>query len=175
MYQAEHLDQQPRILDNAPVPADGLVGDIRVADLALVLDLDELDVSNEAKYFDYMSNDLVGWDCLDQLDLIVGLEVSHLISDLPNDLEVVATEHELHVDVDGDGDLADGVFYEQDHSFLQVGFEIDAVAVLDEESDLTLVISALQVNMTGHEVGATASRVVFKTLVDLQNHKNSIR
>ena len=49
-----------------------------------------------------MSDDLVGRDCLDQLDLIVGLEISHLVFDLTDNLEVVATEHELDVDVDRD-------------------------------------------------------------------------
>ncbi len=47
-----------------------------------------------------MSDDLVCGDCLDELDLVLGLEICHLVFDLANDLEVVATEHQLDIDVD---------------------------------------------------------------------------
>ena len=47
----------------------------------LVLDLDELDVSDEAQHLDNVTDDLVSEDCLDQLDLVVGLEVGYLVLD----------------------------------------------------------------------------------------------
>ena len=108
-------------------------------------------------------------DRLDKLDLVVGLEIGHLVSHLADDLEVRGAEHELHVDVDRDGNLAHRVLHQQDHASLQVGFEVDAAAVLDEERHFALVIRALQVDMTGHKVRATAPRIVFQTLIDLQS------
>lgn len=88
------------ILDDASIAADSFIGDLIAANLAPVLDLDELDVGDKAQHFDNMADDLVSGDRLNKLNLIVGLKVSHLILDLPNDLEVVAAEHKLHVDVD---------------------------------------------------------------------------
>ena len=168
LHQAENLDEEPRVLNDAPVPTDGLIGDIRVADFTFVLNLNELDVSDEPKHLDYVPDNLISRNRLDQLDLVVRLEVSHLVLDLTDDLEVAAAEHELDVDVNGDRNLAHGILDKEDHASLQVGFEVDPTAVLNEERHLTLVIRALQVNMTGHEVCATASRVVLQALVDLR-------
>ena len=80
--------EQLRVLNDASISADSLIGDIRPADFALVLNLDELDVSDEAEHLDHMSDDLISWNRLYQLDLIVGLEVGHLVSYLADDLEV---------------------------------------------------------------------------------------
>ena len=49
-----------------------------------------------------MANDLVSWNRLDQLDLIISLEVCHLILHLPYDLEIIAAEHQLHIYVNAD-------------------------------------------------------------------------
>jgi len=87
------------ILDDASIAADSLIGDLIATHLAPVLDLDELDVRDKAQHFDNMADDLVGGDRLNELNLIVGLKVGHLVLDLPNDLEVVAAEHNLHIDV----------------------------------------------------------------------------
>ena len=61
-----------------------------------------------------MPDYLIRWNSLDQLDLIVRLKIGHLVLNLPNDLEVSDTEHELHIDVDGDGNLAHRVLDQQD-------------------------------------------------------------
>ena len=167
LHQAEHLDEESRVFDDATVSTDCLVGDVRVAHFTLVLYLDELDIRDESQHFNHMSDDLVGWDCLNQLDLIIGLEISHLVFSLSNNLKVGAAEHELHVDVDGYWNLADSVLHKQDHSTLQVGFKVDAAAMFNEQSDLTLVIGAFQVDMTGYKVGSTVSRTLLQTLVNL--------
>ena len=161
--------EQLRVLDDASISADSLIGDIRPADFALVLNLDELDVSDEAEHFDHMPDDLVSWNRLDQLDLIVSLEIGHLVSHLANDLEVGGAEHELHVDINRDGYLAHCVLHQQNHASLQVSFEIDAIAMFDKERHLALIIRTLQVNMTGHKMCATAPRIVLKTLINLQS------
>ena len=120
------------MFDNAAIAAHLLIGDVCMTVLALVLDLDELNVGDEAEHLDDVTDDLVGGDCLDQLDLVVGLEVGHLVLDLTDDLEVGAGEHQLRVDVDRGGDLAHGVLDKQDHAALQRRLEIDAAVMLHE-------------------------------------------
>lgn len=164
---AEDLNEELRVLDDAAIPTDGLIANVGAAHFALVLNLNELDVSDEAEDFDHVPDDLVRGDRLDQLDLIVGLEVGHLVLHLPDDLEVGHAEHELHIDVDGVGDLAHGILDEQDHAAPQVGFQVDAAVMLDEERHLALVICALQVNVTRHKVRTATPRIVLQALVDL--------
>ena len=88
------------VFNNASISANGFIADISATHLALILNLDELDVSDEAKHFDNMADYLVSWDCLNQLNLVVCLKVSHLILHLANYFEVVTAEHQLDVDVD---------------------------------------------------------------------------
>lgn len=57
-----------------------------------------------------MSDDLISGNCLYQLDLVVSLEVGHLVLDLSNDFEVLNVEQHLGVYVDGDGNLTESVF-----------------------------------------------------------------
>jgi hypothetical protein len=47
-----------------------------------------------------MANDPVSRHRADQLDLVVGLEISHLVLNLTNYFKVVDREDQLHVDVD---------------------------------------------------------------------------
>ena len=122
-----------------------------------------------------MSDYLIGRDGLNELDSVIGLKVRHLVFDLSNDLEVRAAEHQLSVDVDLDGNLAHGILHEQDHSSLQCRLEVDATRVLDEESDLTLVIGRLQIDVTSHEMSTTATSIVFETLIDLSQSRKHQR
>ena len=113
-----------------------------------------------------MTDDLVGGDCLDQLDLVVCLEVGHLVLDLTDDLEVGAAEHELSVDVDRGGDLAYGVLDEQDHAALQRRLQINPAVMLNKERNLALIIRALQIDVASHQVCA-ADGSVFQIFVYL--------
>jgi len=142
LHRAQDLNQQSRVLDHATTATDLLIGDVSVAVLALVLDLDELDVCDEAKHLDHMPDDLIRRDRLNQLDLIISLEVCHLVLHLANYFEIGAAEHELGVDVDRDRDLPHSILHEQDHSALQSRFQIDAAIMLDEEGDFRFIISA---------------------------------
>ena len=65
MDQAQHLNKQIWVFDDASISANGFIANISATDLTLVLDLDELDVGDEAEHFDDMANDLVSWDGLD--------------------------------------------------------------------------------------------------------------
>ena len=88
------------IFDDAAITANCLIADISATHLTLVLNLDELDVGDEAEHLDDMADDLVSRDGLYELYLVVSLEIGHLILHLANYLEVVTTEHKLHIDVD---------------------------------------------------------------------------
>lgn len=88
------------VFNNASISANCFIADISATHLALILNLDELDVSDETKHFDNMADYLVSWNCLNQLDLVVCLKISHLILHLANYFEVVTAEHQLDVDVD---------------------------------------------------------------------------
>ena len=65
LHRAENLNHEPRVLDHAAVAANLLIGDVCVAVLALVLNLDELDVCDEAQHLDDVADDLVGGDRFD--------------------------------------------------------------------------------------------------------------
>ena len=100
LNQAQNLDKQVWIFYDASVSANGFIADISATHFALVLNLNELDVGNETEHFDNMADNLVSWDGLNQLDLVVSLEISHLIFHLANYFEVVTAKHQLDVDVD---------------------------------------------------------------------------
>lgn len=105
----EDLNEQARVLDDTATTTHLLILNVKMAVLALVLNLDKLDVGDEAKDFDDVADDLISRDRLDQLNLVARLEISHLILYLPNDLEIGAAKHQLGVDVDRDGDLTHGI------------------------------------------------------------------
>ena len=88
LHEAEHLDEKLRVLDYAPVSTNCLIRDVRAAHFTLILDLDELDVCDKSENLDHVPDDLVCRNGLDQLDLIIRLEISHLVLYLTNDLEV---------------------------------------------------------------------------------------
>ena len=100
MHQTQRLYEQNWVLYDTTTSADLLIGNVSLAHLTLILNLDELALSDKAKDLDDMADDLISWYRLNQLDLIVRLEISHLVLDLPNDLEVVDREHQLDIDVD---------------------------------------------------------------------------
>ena len=52
------------IFDDAAIPANCLIADISATHLTLVLNLDELDVGDEAEHLDDMADDLVSRDGL---------------------------------------------------------------------------------------------------------------
>ena len=86
-----------------------------------------------------MSHDLVSWDRLDELNSIVSLEISNLVFDFTNNSEVSHIEHELSVDVDLIRDLSQSIFDKQDVASLECALQIDAGAMLDEDSYFRLI------------------------------------
>ena len=97
-----------------------------------------------------MPNDLISWNCLNQLNGVIGLEISNLIFDFSNNPEVCHIEYELRVNVDLIRDFSQSVFDKKNVTSLKCAFQIDSSIVLDEESDLRFVISRFQVDVTRH-------------------------
>ena len=85
---AKDLYEKARVFDDATASANLLILNVQVAVLALVLNLNELDVSHKTQHFYDVTNYLICWNRFDKLNLIFCLEVSHLVFNLADDFEV---------------------------------------------------------------------------------------
>ena len=99
LHLAQSLHVKFRVIDKTATATNRFVIQISVAFITLVINLNELNLCNKTKYFDYMSYYLISRYSLYQLNCVVSLEVSHLIFDLTNDSEVIYVENELNVDI----------------------------------------------------------------------------
>ena len=95
------------IIDEASTSANGLIIQVSVALVTLVVNFDELDLSDETENFDNMPYNLISWNSLYELDCVVSLEVSHCagVFDLTNDPKVCHIEDKLDVDINLVGDF----------------------------------------------------------------------
>ena len=84
----KYLYEKARVLDDATASAHLLILNVQVAVLALVLNLNELDVSHKTQHFYDVTHYLICWDRFNKLNLIFCLEVSHLVFNLADDFEV---------------------------------------------------------------------------------------
>ena len=75
MQEAEDLQVQHGVLDEAAIAAYVFVIYFRFADVAFVLDLYEIYLSNEATHLNDVADDTVRWHSLQQLNRIVCGEV----------------------------------------------------------------------------------------------------
>lgn len=92
LQRTKHLNNEFRILDVATTPAEVFVLYIRVADITLILDLDELGFHNKAKDFEHMPDNRIGWNGLDQTDGLIRLEICDLILNLADNAEISNAE-----------------------------------------------------------------------------------
>lgn len=106
---AEHLDEEKGLVDGAAISADVLVVDFLFAHVALVLNLDEVDLADESAHFYDVPDDVVRGHRLKQLHPIVECEVVHFLRHLSDHLEVRTEQLKLHVDVQVVRDLAQAV------------------------------------------------------------------
>ena len=143
MNLAQSLHVELGIVYKATTSANGFIVQVSVTFIALVVDLNELDLSDEAENFDHMPHNLVSWDGLYELYSVVSLEVCHRtgVFDLSNDSKVCYIEDKLDVDIDLIGNFPQCVFDKKDVTSLKRGFQIDTSSVFDEESDFRFVIS----------------------------------
>lgn len=99
LHLTQSLHVEFRVIDKATAATDWLIVEICIAFITLVVNFDELDFSNETKYFDHVSYDLIWWNCLNQLYSVIRLEVSHLVFDFPDNSEICNIEDKLHIDI----------------------------------------------------------------------------
>ena len=139
---AQGLQIELRIVDEASTSADGLIGKVIVALVALVVDLNELNFSYEAKDFYNVAHNVISGYGLDELYGVVRLEVCHSghVLNLSNDFEILHVEDQLRVNVDLIRYLSQGIFHEQDVPSLESRLKIHPGCMLHEEGYLRFVV-----------------------------------
>ena len=95
-----------------------------------------------------MAHDFVGRDSLDQRYLIISLEVTYLLLDLANDLEIVHTELQLRVYIDLIRNLTQRITHHKNITSLKCCLQVNLATVLHKESYSRLVLRTFQVNVT---------------------------
>lgn len=101
----EHLNDEKRILNEAAIPAYLLILSLSLADIALVLHFDKIDINDDSANLDYMPDQVISLDSLQQCQGGIHLEVTDLIFDLSDYLQVLRVVEELHIYVKFVGNL----------------------------------------------------------------------
>jgi len=101
----EHLNDENWILNEAAIPAYLLILSLSLADIALVLHFDKIDINDDSANLDNMPDQVICLDSLQQSQGGIHLEVAYLIFDLSDYLQVLRIVEELHIDVKFVGDL----------------------------------------------------------------------
>ena len=117
LHETEHLEIELRIFDSASISAQLLVLNFYFADIAAVLDFDEIDIDDEAADFDHVTNNLVERHLFKHHNSVVGLEIVDFFLDAAYHLQVRFGELQLCVDIQVVRYFAKGV-YHQDHAVL---------------------------------------------------------
>jgi len=76
-----------------------LVLGLCLADIALVLDLDEVDLDDDSTDLDNVSDDMVSLDGLQKGERGIRLEVTDLVFDFTDYLQALRVVEELNVDI----------------------------------------------------------------------------
>lgn len=87
---------------------------LSLADIALVLHFDKVDLNDDSANLDNVPYKVICLDSLQQSQGRIRLEVTDLVFDLSDYLQVFGVVEELHIDVKVVGDLPEGVCHE-DH------------------------------------------------------------
>jgi hypothetical protein len=93
------LHKEDRVLDRAPIVANLLVCDVDLAHIALVLDFDKVNVNNDAAYLHDVSDDVVCLNGFKQSQLRISLEITDLVLDLANYLNISGIKLHLCVHI----------------------------------------------------------------------------
>lgn len=141
------MHEKNRVLDRASIVANLLVGDVDLADIALVLHLDKVDINNDPAYLHDVSDNVIGLNGFKQSQLCVCLEVTDLVLDLTYYLNISRVKLHLGVHIQFVRNLSEGIGHQYYLVFGKVVFEVDAARVSYEERDLTLIINTLNVNL----------------------------
>jgi hypothetical protein len=100
------LNDEKWVLNEAAIPAYLLILSLSLADIALVLHFDKIDINYDSANFDNMPDQVICMDSLQQCQGGIHLEVTDLIFDLSDYLQVLRVVEKLHIDVKFVGDLS---------------------------------------------------------------------
>lgn len=93
------MHEKNRVLDRASIVANLLIGDVDLADIALVLHLDKVDINNDPAYLHDVSDNVIGLNGFKQSQLCVCLEVTDLVLDLTYYLNISRVKLHLGVHI----------------------------------------------------------------------------
>jgi hypothetical protein len=99
LYLTENLHKKDRVLNRAPIIANLLIGNVYLADIALVLDFDKVDIDYDAAYLHNVSDDVIGLNSFKESQLRISLEVTYLVLDLTNYLNISGIKLHLSIHV----------------------------------------------------------------------------
>ena len=105
MHLTEHLNDEKWVLNEAAIPAYLLILSLSLADIALVLHFDEIDINDDSANLDNMPDKMICLDSLKQCQGRIHLEVTDLIFDLSDYLQVFRVVEKLNIDVKFVGNL----------------------------------------------------------------------
>lgn len=100
MHYAKHLHDQNWVLDETSISADLLALCLRAAHVALVLDLDKVQVHYESAYFNNVSDDVISLNGFEERQLGACLEIIYLVFYLTNHAQITGVVLQLYVDVE---------------------------------------------------------------------------
>lgn len=75
LHKTENLNIEHRVLDDTAISADLLILNISFANIAAILNFNEVNVHNEAAYFDHVPNNLIKRYLLKQHNAVICFEV----------------------------------------------------------------------------------------------------
>jgi len=100
LHYAKHLHDQNWVLDETSISADLLALCLRAAHVALVLDLDKVQVHYESAYFNNVSDDVISLNGFEESQLGACLEIIYLVLYLSNHTQITGVVLQLYVDVE---------------------------------------------------------------------------
>jgi len=154
------LNHEKRILNEAAIPAYLLILSLSLTDIALVLHFDKIDINDDSANLDNMPDQVICLDSLQQCQGGIHLEVTYLIFDLSDDLQVLRVVEKLHIDVKFVGDLPQGICDEDHLVFEDELPQIESGGMSDEERDLGLVIDTLNIDLSVYHILAATSHAI---------------
>lgn len=156
----EHLNDEKRILNEAAIPADLLILCLSLADIALVLHFDKIDINDDSANLDNMPDQVICLDSLQQSQWGIHLEVTDLIFDLSDYLQVLRVVEELHIDVKFVGDLPQGIGDEDHLVFEDELPQVESGGMSHKERDLGLVVDTFNIDLSVYHILTSTSHAI---------------
>ena len=154
------MHNEKRVFNEAAIPAYLLILSFSLADIALVLHFDEVDLNDDSANLDNVPDQVICLDGLQQSQGGVCLEVTDLVFDLSNYLEIFGVVEKLDIDVKVVGHLPEGICHEDHLVFEDELLQIQSGGMSHEEGDLCLVIDTLNIDLSVDHILAAASHAI---------------